>query len=140
MKNRKASKTHTKARPHVTSISIARLYNLGHYEPLHYELAVQIPDGTSAAETMLEMVAILARLKPVAKPFNYDHAVEVLNKLPEQTSEQEKEWLEDYRQLVEGYNGIRALRREAIRKLDELGGSSKHADAKENWTDEEAPW
>lgn len=128
-------------RPTIKTISIARLYSLGNYEHVRFELTADIPEGCSAKSALLELAAVCARMRPVKKPYDYDRAKEVLNKLPEETSEQEKARLDDYRDVVSKYEAEKALQRDALDKLDALGGTSKKGGGrKDNSDDEDMPW
>lgn len=129
-----------KPKPRVTHITVTRLYNLGNYEHVRFELGAEVPPGASAKHTLFELAAVAARLRPVKKPYDYERAIEALNKLPEQLSEYEKEKIETYRECVQGYAGAKALQRAAFEQLDTLGGTSKRTDAKLDWQDDDAPW
>lgn len=48
----------------VTKITIGRLYNLGSYEHVRYELTVEVKDGESAATALVGLEKILAALSP----------------------------------------------------------------------------
>lgn len=127
-------------RPKITSISIARLYSLGNYEHVRFELTAEVPDGCSAKATMLELAAICARMRPVKKPYDYDRAKEVMNKLPEQTTEAEKARLDDYQEIISRFEAEKALQRDAIEKLDALGGTSRKGGGRKGQDEEDLPW
>jgi hypothetical protein len=133
-----------KAKTRVTNITVARLYNLGNYEHVRYEITAEVADGESAAETLKRVLSITQRLKPIKKPYDYDTAVEVLNKAIDQRTEMEKEKSEHYAEVVSGYNGLKALRLKAVEALDAIGGASTKTDAKLTWRDDEddseCPW
>lgn len=126
----------TKPKSKIARLTLARLYNTGNYEHIRFEISADVPKGGSAKQTLLDMGAILARLKPVKVPYQYEHAKEVVNKLPEQLSEAEKGRMEELTQIVRDYEAAKALRLEALNKLDDVGGSSKHTDAKDSWDDD----
>jgi hypothetical protein len=48
----------------ITRITIGRLYNVGSYEHIRYELTAEVPDGESPATAILGMERILAALNP----------------------------------------------------------------------------
>jgi hypothetical protein len=48
----------------ITRITIGRLYNLGNYEHVRYDLTVDLQDGDSASVAVVGMEKILAGLKP----------------------------------------------------------------------------
>src|SRR5438552_16974521 len=47
-----------------TKITLGRLYNLGNYEHLRYEMTVEIADGESATDALLGLEKIMDALKP----------------------------------------------------------------------------
>ncbi len=123
-----------KPKSKLTKITMARLYNLGHYEHVRFELSAEVPKGGSAKQTFLDLGAILARLRPIEKPYNYERAKEALKKLPEELNEVEKGWAKEFSE----YNAAKALRLEAIEKLDALGGSIKRGGGMDK--DEDLPF
>lgn len=48
----------------VSKITVGRLYNLGNYEHVRYELTVEVPEGQSAADAVRGLERIVAGLKP----------------------------------------------------------------------------
>lgn len=127
-------------RPRIRTISIARLHSLGNYEHVKVELTADVPEGASAKATLLELAAVVERLKPVRKPYNYDHAVSVLNKTAEALSEAEKYCLDEYREIVRNHAALKELQTAAIETLDQLGGSTKKGGGRKDASDEEVPW
>ena len=130
----------TKQKSKVTTITLARLYNIGNYEHIRFELSAEVPKDGSVKQTLLDMGAILARLRPIKPPYNYALAKEVVSKLPEQMTEAEKGRLEEFVEIVRDHESAKALRCEALNKLDDIGGSSKHTDAKASWDDNDVPF
>jgi hypothetical protein len=53
--------------PKVTKITVGRLYNLGSYEHIRYEVTVDVPDGESARSAMVGLERIMDALKPEAR-------------------------------------------------------------------------
>ena len=49
----------------IAKITIARLYNLGNYEHIRYELTVDVKEGESAHTAVVGLERILAGLKPL---------------------------------------------------------------------------
>ena len=125
----------TKAKSTITRITLAKLYNQGNYEHIRFEVTADVPKGGSASQTLLDLGAVLMRLKPIRVPYNYETAKAVLQKLPEAMTEVEKAQLDDYHKVVSEYETLRALRMEALVKLDDIGGTSKHTDGKESCDD-----
>ncbi len=126
--------------PKIKTISIARLYSLGNYEHIRFELTAEVPDGCSAKATLLELGAVCGRMRPIKKPYDYDRAKEIMNKLPEALNESEKARLDDYREIISKFEAEKALQRDALDKLDQLGGTSKKGGGRKDTYDEEAPW
>ena len=127
----------------VTRLTVGRLYNLGNYEHVRYEITAEVPKGGSAKKTLLDIGAILAGLKPQKKPYDYAKMKDALAKLPEALSAYEKDNLEEWRKTVTQIEAQRNLRMEALDKLDAVGGVSEHKDAKRNWQDsydDDCPW
>jgi len=130
-----------KPKSRITTITVARLYNLGNYEHVRFEISAEVPKGGSPKQTLLDVSAIAARLKPVRKPYDYDSAVAVLNKLPEQMSEYEKNHIEEYQEKVKDHAAAKALQHSAFELLEAIGGTSKITDAKDKWeTSDDCPW
>ena len=127
-----------KPKPRVTNITIARLFNTGNYEHVRFEVSAEVPKGVSAKNTLLELRAIVTRMKPVKKPYEYYRAIAAMNKLPEQLQEHEKLQLEDYKRIVSEYAAWKELQLDALKKLDDLGGSSKKGGGPKD--DEDLPW
>lgn len=48
----------------ITRISVGRVYNLGNYEHVRYELTVDVPESGSATEAIVGIEKLLAGLKP----------------------------------------------------------------------------
>jgi hypothetical protein len=125
--------------PRVTSIAAGRVYNLGNYENLRLDVSVEIPQGCSASETMLSLMKILQQLRPLKASSSLTEAQRVL-KIPEhELSEYQKENLEYYRTMVNEHMLKVARRKEAMAKLDCLGGSSTSKDAKDSWVEDDYP-
>jgi hypothetical protein len=51
----------------VSKITIGRLYNLGSYEHVRYEISVEVPEGESADAAFKGLAKILNGLKPLSK-------------------------------------------------------------------------
>lgn len=48
----------------ISRISVGRLYNLGNYEHVRYELTIEVPEGATASETMEGVERLMAALNP----------------------------------------------------------------------------
>lgn len=125
----------------ITQITVARLYNLGNYEHVRFEINAEVPKGGSPKQTLFDLAAIAQRLKPVKKPYDYDNMVKTLNKVSEELSEYEKSNIEEWRERVKEYAALKECQRAALDMLEAIGGTSKRTDAKKDWRDDEdAPW
>lgn len=123
------------ARARVTHISVSRLYGLGNYQNVRYELGAEVPAEACAAGVFKELFYILQMLKPLPVPSckrDYERAIK---KTEQELSNYERENLESWRETVEHYDTRRRLRLEAVKALDTLGGHSEFRDAKDSWDD-----
>lgn len=120
----------------ITSVSVARLYNLGNYSNVRYDLAAEVPEGASAKNTLATLRGILQLLKPVRVPDCINDLREALAKEPVDRSNWENDHLEEWGQQVAKYESLRSARAEALKSLDDLGGSSFAKDAKDDWDED----
>ena len=132
----------TKAKSRVSRITVRKLFNLGNYEHVSYELSVDVDEGASARQALLDTVRILSGLKPIKKLSGYDTAKALLLKPYDAISLIEAEKIEDARKTVAEYEGAFAYRNECLQRLDDLGGARQKVDAKDRWNDgdEDCPW
>lgn len=128
----------------VTKITIGRLYNLGNYEHVRYELTVEIPEGRSAAAALTNTLKVLAGCKPVKLTYS-EQAVRHLAKAPEPklsdppTAEERHthaKW-QEARKLEIKMEAALKSRAGALELLDAMGGTSIYKDAKLDWDEEE---
>ena len=63
-----------KTKSTVSRIVVGRLYNLGNYEHVRYELTVDVPEGRSAALALKNTLRLLkaANPKPPVASYDYD--------------------------------------------------------------------
>lgn len=125
-------KGNMKKKPAVKTITIAKLYNTGNYEHVRYELSVEVPQGCSAKDTFLDVGSIIASLGPIKKPYDYDSSKARLSKLPEQLNESEKDLLKEDMARVGAYQACIDRRKEALDRLDNLGGKSKRGGGRDD--------
>lgn len=138
-----------------TKITIGRLFNLGSYEHVRYEITVEIHEGESASNALIGLEKILSALNP-KEPGNVPTEDDLKRELRRLESMQA---LDDdsFERVHGGYVGTRleymdrisvslaeaAARRKAWQEkaekaralLDDLGGAAKWTDAKLNWED-----
>ena len=122
----------------VARVTIGRLYNLGDYEHVRYEIAVDVGQDSDAGAVLSELDELLADLKPV----QVDHWLKRRLKLVaradagEDLDEHDLHNLAGAREAVSEHNAKLARRESAAQRLSELGGRSEHRDAKEDWDEE----
>lgn len=129
----------------VTRITIGRLYNLGNYEHVRYEIAADVGDRGDACAVFTRLTRIIEALKPARFMNSMDGLQRRIDglrsKIAAEPDESERRVLED--NIKESLSQIaRQLRWEqrrqaAIQALEDLGGSSKEIDAKLFWDDDE---
>ena len=49
----------------ISKITVGRLYNLGNYEHIRYDLTVDVPDGESASTAIIAVERLLVALSPI---------------------------------------------------------------------------
>lgn len=121
----------------VTHIAVSALYNRGNYENVKYEIGADVPRGGSPKSTLLELVEIVASLKPVRKDYDTEKALEVLAKKPDERSEYEKTHLAEFTEKVALYNGLKTRRDNALKMLENLGATITHQDGKSDWNNDQ---
>jgi hypothetical protein len=129
-----------KSKPRVSRITIGRLYNLGNYEHVRYELTVDVPAGVKPSHALTQMLRVLkaANPKPPCSAYEIRTAREALAKDPATLSQYDRDNLETFKERVSRYDEWLALKERAVRILDEMGGSRVEVDAKEAWGFEDA--
>lgn len=124
------------ARARVTHIAVSRLFNLGNYQNVRYDVGVDVPAEANAEDIFRELNYILAALKPIPRPNCVEELRRALKKSDEERSSYEKENWGSWNEVVAAWELRKKLRREAIQALDSLGGHSEFRDAKEDWSDD----
>lgn len=124
-----------KPKARVTNISVSRLYNLGNYQNVKYDIAAEVPKGASAVETMRQLVHILQMLEPLRRPHSYSMFKEAIKKTNTEQSAYEKEHVKEWQEEAAAFELKRELRDKAFMALDDLGGSLIAKDAKDTWDD-----
>lgn len=130
-------KTKQKKRARITSISVFRLYNLGNYQNVKYDLSAEVPEGVSASKTLIELCNIVAKLRPLVVPSDVRRYEETAKKPVGERSAYEKENLDSWMATFAKHQNEIAERKAAVIRLDELGGSAVYKDAKASWGDED---
>lgn len=138
----------------VSRISIGRVYNLGNYEHVRYELTVDVPPEASAASAVIALERIIAGLKPERGIKTKDELRRDANLIERMQLMSDEEFQSHYghaigtrseiigryqKQLTEELDKAAATKRRSIlaRQLfDDLGGDSAWKDAKLDWDEE----
>lgn len=97
-------------------VTVARLFNLGQYEHVRYEISVDVTDMQSAADAFLNLDAIMEALGPKTE-------IDLRHKMVWATDPSEKK---EYSDALDAW----VKRKEkAIQALNDLGGTFHHKDA-----------
>ena len=142
----------------ITKITIGRLYNLGSYEHVRYELTAEVAEGESAFQVLSGMERILNALSP-KKPPGVDSGSDLERKkfeLKRMKALSQDDWNNQYahftkgtraeviQRLEEAYQEAKnnahdwVLRCEKARELlEDLGGAAAWKDSKMDWEDYE---
>ena len=148
-----ANNQQPKRKMNITKITIGRLYNLGSYEHVRYELTAEVPEGESAAEAVTGMEKILAGLAPT-KNAGIQTAAEIAHKTKEIQDMRTMpvvDWQRRYghctgsaaeviaryeaslQEEIEKREKVLARAKRARELFDDLGGAAKWKDAKLDW-------
>lgn len=142
---------------HVSRISIGRVFNLGNYEHVRYEITVDVAEGGNAEQTLVSLENIIADLKPLENA-----GIPSERELKRQTLEIERlkalsdeQWQIDHQFDVGTREEVTArhverlaenMRRRAAaiargqsarQALNQLGGAETYRNAKDQWQDDE---
>lgn len=139
----------------ISKITIGRLFNLGNYEHIRYEVTVDIAYGESAAQAVRGLENIMAGLKPVEKcgVHSIDELKRATDKLARMNALDATEWerefghydmprsaviqrcAEELEENKEKTHAALARASKARELFDNLGGAVAFTDAKDNWED-----
>ena len=137
----------------ISKITVGRLFNLGNYEHVRYELTVDVPEGQSATQAITAVEAILEGMKPVSRcgvPSESEiaHAEKSLQAMRSMNFQRNyghcegtpAEIIVRHEQSLEEAKAKRAsalaTAKQARALFDDLGGASQWKDAKLDWDDE----
>lgn len=125
----------SKSKPRVSRITVGRLYNLGNYEHVRYEITVDVPAGVKPSHALTQTLRVLkaANPKPPCSDYEIRTARESMAKKPEDLTEYDRGHMDIFKQRVERYDAWLAQKERALRILDDIGGSKVEVDAKEAW-------
>ena len=141
----------------VSKITIGRLYNLGSYEHVRYEISVEMTEGESPATAMIGLEKIIAALSPKTHTHSRDElnrellTVTELGKHLNEMSEEEfrrrhgffegspvdywKRCEQGYLQNVSQRVAWEQRSSKARKLLEDLGGAANWKDSKMDWED-----
>lgn len=129
--------TPTTPQARVSKITVGRLHNLGNYEHVRYEIAVDVPEGASATQTLSNVERVLAGLdpKPPVSEYDLQRANTALAKPMEEWPEWERDNVDAYVSYIAKDAAWRAEQKLAREALDDIGGTRIYTDAKDKWED-----
>ncbi len=139
----------------ISKITVSRLYNLGNYEHIRYELTVDVPADTSATSAIVAVERILTGMKPldrlpVQTAQHLAHEGERINRMK---SLDDEGWSREYghcvgtrEEVIQRYEKSlaeetekrwKAVNRAKLARdlFDSLGGAEQFKDAKLDWED-----
>jgi len=121
----------------VKTITIGRLFNLGSYEHVRYEVSVELGDGDSPAESLKKLEEVLTGLSPKCPVSDFDlaRAREYLKKPIGELDKWELQNLECYKNRIAEFEKWESAKASALKTFEQLGGQSKYTDDKLNWDD-----
>lgn len=142
---------------HITKITVGRLFNLGNYEHVRYEVTVEIPDGQSAAAAVIGIERILEGLKP--SPLCSCDSKDEIERKERQLAEDSVATDEDFHRrhgryyegtrdeymsrMADGIREAKERRAVAVAKakraremFDDVAGAETWTDAKLSWDDD----
>lgn len=141
----------------VTKITIGRLYNLGSYEHVRYELTAEVPEGESAAKTVTALERVLSGLSPLKNAcINSESEIERKKlEVEEMRTMPVVDWERRYghckgaaaeviarfekslTEEIQKRNKALERAKKARELFDDLGGAANWKDAKLDWEDEQ---
>ena len=123
----------------ITKITIGRLYNLGSYEHIRYEVTVEIPEGADVSKTLIHLETALNTLA-VRPPevWSVRHARESLSKPVSEQTEHDLSNAAAHREIVRRAEEWKMKQDYARKMLGDFALSSEFTDHKDNWDQEDA--
>jgi hypothetical protein len=131
----------------ISRLTIGRLYNLGNYEHVRYEITVEVPNGESPRTALHRIMFVLkaANPKPPVQEHEYAHAQSILSEPQawhkniadkKERAKAIKELVTGAKQTVASWEKWKLLRRRGLALLDEFGATRSYKDHKEDWDDD----
>lgn len=117
----------------ITRIQIQRLHNLGNYESVRYEVALDVGETDDALTVLRKLEKALEdiRAKSGVDSFSLKRAKEKL----EATDGLEAWEIENAKEIIAKHEAAKAKRKAAHELLASLHCTSEKRDAKDNWDD-----
>lgn len=121
----------------VNRITIGRVHNLGNYEHVRFEISVNLTEEDQPGACLAEIYDLLEDLDPTPPVSDYDYqrAKAALGRPDEEWEEWERGNLEHYQNTVNRFEEHRTRRRSAVEQLNQLKGTARYRDAKDDWED-----
>lgn len=123
----------------VSSITVGRVYNLGNYENMRYELTIELREDEHPGPVISHLEIVFKALNPKSpvSSFALEQAFKLLA-IPEhlRTAMQSRELAQLQTQL-DLHRQWEEDRKLALATLHNLGGSEAYKNAKEGWAKEE---
>ena len=141
----------------ITKITIGRLFNLGSYEHVRYELTAEVPAGESPATALIGLEKIITALNPkmptgcisVEEEERRNRIINEMDALGDEEfrslylwgenttrADYMRETIDDLVKGVEQRKEWEARSVKARKLLEDLGGAANWRDAKEDWDNE----
>jgi len=141
----------------ISKITVGRLYNLGNYEHVRYDLTVDVAEGESAASAIIALEKIIAGMKPLKnQPIKQEAELERdRRRIEEMKTMPVADWERNYgtykgtvREIIERHEKDLAENenkrdaavtraRRARQLFDDLAGAEKWTDAKLTWDNDD---
>lgn len=121
----------------VSKIHIGRVFNLGNYENIRYEISVDVGTNDNPAEVLTWLEKILNNLyaKSSIDAYELRRAREAVAKNPEELDVWDKNNLESYKAKIADHDAAMERRKKARQLLNTLNASSEFTDHKLDWED-----
>lgn len=145
----------------ISRVTVGRVFNLGNYENVRYELSVDVPAGESAATALVALEKIIGALTPKGSPISEAELkrdklqIEEMHRClsndgpdafkrinawhmagkesPEEYIAMREATLAENSKKLEAW---KAKHEKARKLLDDLGGAAVWKDAKQDWEDD----
>lgn len=123
----------------ISRISIGRVFNLGNYENIRYEISADIGASDNPADVLRVLEKAINDLRAKSDVDGYDlkRARDILAKPASELDEFDVKNLETYKAKLEKHENALKLRAEAREVLGKFGLNQTFTDAKDNWVDDD---